>query len=460
MPDTTEIGDAVGDSINGSAFLDSLPASAPRHDQRPEGMHAGCDCGHEEEAADPWRRGFTRRRVMQGSAAMVAALGVQTVTTRYAFSAASKVADADTIVVVSLRGGMDGLTTVVPTFEDRYYQLRPNIGIPKAAALALDRGFGLHPSLAQLYKLYGAGKLAPVVAVGTPDMTLSHFEAMDTLERGTAISGTPSGYLNRMLEARAAGGVFSAVQMGSSLPLSLAGDAPALTMSGIQSFGLQGYDDVKARAHTAFDALYKGMNHPLAAQVHDTVAALNKIGTIAPTPDAVAKTYPGGGFGDALKDIARLVKAKLGLSIATLDVGGWDTHTNQGGVDGQLSDLLKQVDQGLGAFVADLGAAFANVTVMLISEFGRTVRENGATGTDHGHGQPMLVLGGGIKGGTVYGAWPGLDDKALFSNGSLAGRTDYRDVLAEVFAKRGRVGSFTKVFPDYKPKAVGLAVAR
>jgi uncharacterized protein (DUF1501 family) len=332
--------------------------------------------------------------------------------------------------------------------------------VPKAAALALDRGFGLHPSLAQMHKLYGAGKLAPVVAVGTPDMTLSHFEAMDTLERGTAMSGTPSGWLNRILQVRGDKGVFSAIQMGSSLPLSLAGDAPALTMSGIQSFGLQGYDDVKARAANAFDALYKGMKHPLAEQVRDTVAALNKIGKIAPTPDATAKAYPGGGFGDALKDIARLVKAKLGLSIATLDVGGWDMHTNEGGVDGDLSNHLKEIDQGLSAFVADLGPAFANVTVLLISEFGRTLRQNGATGTDHGHGQPMLVLGGGVKGGKVYGAWPGLEDKALFSNGSLGGRTDYRDVLAEVFSKRGGVGSFSKVFPDHKTKALGLATAR
>src|SRR5919199_3212283 len=161
--------------------------------------------------------------------------------------------------------------------------------------------------------------------------------------------------------------------MGSSLPLSLAGDAPALTMSGVQSFGLQGYDDVRARAHTAFAALYKGMNHPLATQVRDTVAALGKIGTIAPTPDAVAKTYPGGGFGDALKDVARLVKAKLGMTVATIDVGGWDMHTNEGRVDGgDMLTHLKEIDQGLSAFVADLGAAFANVTIVLISEFGRT----------------------------------------------------------------------------------------
>ncbi len=457
--------DALVPDSTQEAFLDTLPARTPGHDERPVGMHHGCDCGGDPvvdlDDNDPWRRGFTRRRMVQGTSAMVAALGLQTVSTRYAFAAAPKAADADTVVVISLRGGWDSLNIVVPTFEDRYYQQRPNIAVPKAAALALDRGFGLHPALAGLHKLYGAGKLAPVVAVGTPDTTLSHFEAMDTLERGTSRSGTPSGWLNRVLQARGEEGVFSAVQMGSSLPLSLAGDAPALTMSGVQSFGLMGYDDVKAKAASAFAALYKGMKHPLADQVRDTVAAIGKIGNIAPTPEAVAKTYPGGGFGDALKDVARLVKAKLGMTVATLDVGGWDMHTNEGRVDGgDLLNHLRQIDQGLTAFVADLGAAFSNVTIVLISEFGRTLRENGAVGTDHGHGQAMLVLGGGIKGGSVYGDWPGLSDRALFTNGSVAGRTDYRDVLGEVLAKRARVGSFTKIFPDHKPKALGLAVAR
>jgi uncharacterized protein (DUF1501 family) len=461
----TDRQDALVPDSTSEAFLDALPATTPGHDQRPAGMHAGCDCGGDPVVDlgddDPWRRGFTRRRMVQGSAAMVAALGVQTVSTRYAFAAAPKAADADTVVVISLRGGWDSLNIVVPTFEDRYYQQRPNIAVPKAAALALDRGFGLHPALAGLHKLYGAGKLAPVVAVGTPDTTLSHFEAMDTLERGTARSGTPSGWLNRVLQARGDEGVFSAVQMGSSLPLSLAGDAPALTMSGVQSFGLMGFDDVKAKAATAFASLYKGMKHPLATQVQDTVAAIGKIGKIAPTPDAVAKTYPGGGFGDALKDVARLVKAKLGMTVATIDVGGWDMHTNEGRIDGgDMLNHLKEIDQGLSAFVADLGAAFAGVTVVLISEFGRTLRENGAVGTDHGHGQAMLVLGGGIKGGNVYGAWPGLTDKALYTNGSVAGRTDYRDVLGEVLAKRARVSSFTKIFPDHKPKPLGLATAR
>jgi uncharacterized protein (DUF1501 family) len=448
-------------------FLDSLPTSTPRHDQRPDGMHEGCDCGAESVVAelavpDPWRRGFTRRRVLQGTTAMVAALGTQAVTTRYAF-AATKALDTDTVVVISMRGGWDGLNIVAPTFEDRYYQVRPNIAVPQAAGLPLARGFALHPELKQLHGLYQAGKLGVVHAVGTPDRTLSHFEAMDTCERGTGKPGTSDGWLNRVLQARGDDGVFSAVQMGGgSLPLALSGEAPALAMGNVQSFGLMGFDDVKAQAASAFAALYKGIEHPMADQVRNTVAAMGKASSLPATPDANAKAYPpGSGFAAALQDIARLVKGKLGLSIATLDVGGWDMHTNEGRIDnGDLKNHMAELDAALGAFVADLGPAFANVTVVTLTEFGRTVFENGAVGTDHGHAFPMFVLGGGIKGGDVYGAWPGLDDKNLFVNSSLAARTDYRDVLGEVLAKRAKVGSFAKVFPDHRPKLLGVANAR
>jgi uncharacterized protein (DUF1501 family) len=443
-------------------FMDSLPTSTPRHEQRPDGMHEGCDCGAEPVVADPWRRGFTRRRVVQGTTAMVAALGTQIVTTKYAFSA-SKALDTDTIVVISMRGGWDGLSIVAPTFEDRYYKLRPNIAVPRAAGLPLARGFAFHPQLKQLYGLYKSGKASVVHAVGTPDMTLSHLEAMDTCERGGRRPGTSDGWLNRVLQVRGDDGVFSAVQMGgSSLPLALSGEAPALAMGNVQSFGLIGFDDIKARAASAFGALYKGIEHPMADQVRATVAAMGKAPSLATTPAATAKAYAqGSGFAAALQDIARLIKGKLGLSIATLDVGGWDMHTNEGRIDnGDMKNHMIELDAALGAFVADLGPAFANVTILTLTEFGRTVSENGGVGTDHGHAFPMLVLGGGIKGGQVYGAWPGLDDKNLFINGSLAARTDYRDVLGEVLTKRGRVGSFTKIFPDHKPKPLGLANAR
>jgi uncharacterized protein (DUF1501 family) len=448
--------------MDDTSYLEDLPSTTPSHDQRPAGLHAGCDCGSEPEQTDPWRKGFTRRRVMQGSSAMVAALGLQTVTSRYAFSA-TKALNTDTIVVVNLRGGWDSLSIVVPTFEDAYYAQRPNVAIPKAAALPLAGGFGLHPALPNMHKLYKGGKFAPVIATGTPDKTLSHFEAMDTLERGTGSGANSSGWMNRVLQARSQTGVFSAVQFGSQLPLALSGDAPALALSNVQSFGLAGYDDVSAQAATAFAGLYRGLKHPMAGQVTDTlkaVSAVSKLREKEYVPANGAK-YPDGGLGGTLKDAARLVKGKLGLTMAAIDVGGWDMHTNEGRVDaGDLRSHMEELDNSLNAFVTDLGAEFGNVTVVLVSEFGRTVKENGTVGTDHGHGQAMWVLGGGINGGKVYGKWPTLAEDKLFLNGSLAATTDYRDVLGDVLAKRGGVGSFKGVFPDYTPKPLGISKAR
>ena len=439
-----------------NGFTDLLPTSTPTHDQRPEGMHAGCDCGTEPEPDDVWRRGFTRRRVFQGTTAMVAALGLQTVTAKYAYAAGTA---TDTVVVITLRGGMDGLNVVVPTRERRYYDLRPNIAVPQGAALPLVDGYGLHPSMPKLHQRFGAGRLAFVVAVGTPDRSLSHFEATDTLERGTATGHNTSGWMNRVLSARGDSGVFSAVQFGTSLPLALAGPAPALAMGGVQSFGLAGYDDVRAKAATAFAALYKGVDHPMAAQARRTLSAIKTVDTMRATEYVPANgaQYPQGGLGATLTDLARVVKAKVGLSLAAVDVGGWDMHTNEGRLDwGDLQSHLTELDGALDAFATDLGDDLDRVTVVVLSEFGRTVRENGTGGTDHGHGQLMWVFGGGVNGGKVYGRWPGLADASLFTNGSLAATTDYRDVLGDVLAARAGVTSFAKVFPDHKPAPLGI----
>lgn len=445
-----------------TAYLEDLPDAAPRHDDRPDQMHAGCDCGGEPDAPDPWRKGFTRRRLVQGSAAMVAALGLQTVTTKYAFSATNKL-NTDTIVVINLRGGWDSLNIVVPTFEQTYYDQRRNIAVPKAAALPLAGGFALHPALPGIHKLYQAGRFAPVIATGTPDQTLSHFEAMDTLERGTAGGLNTSGWMNRVLQARSQAGIFSAVQFGSQVPLALTGPAPALALGDINSFGLAGYDDVSAKAASAFAGLYKGIKHPMAKQVSETLSSVKTITKLRAKDYVPANgvKYPDGGLGATLKDAARLIKGNVGLTMAGIDVGGWDMHTNEGGVGGgDMLNHMQELDNSLSAFVADLGPAFKDVTIVLVSEFGRTVRENGTNGTDHGHGQAMWVLGGGINGGKIYGRWPGLAEKSLSNNGSLAATTDYRDVLGDVLSKRGSVGSFRSVFPDHTPKPLGIAKAR
>lgn len=441
--------------------LQGRSISATPHDQRPAGFHAGCDCGEVPDAIDPWRKGFTRRRVIQGSSAMVAALGLQLVTTKHAFSA-DPALNTDTIVMINLRGGWDSLNVVVPTFENQYYATRPTIAIPKAVALPMADGFALHPELPGLHKLYKDGKFAPIIGVGTPDTTLSHFEAMDTLERGTASGLNESGWMNRLLQARGESGTFSAVQFGASLPLALHGDAPALALNGIQSFGLAGYDDISVQASAALGALYAGVSHPMAAQALETLTAVKTINEIkaAKYASAPGAVYPEGDFGRRLRDTAQLIKRKVGLTISSMDIGGWDMHTNSGGVTGDLGNHMKELDAGLTAFITDIGAEFNNVTIIVVSEFGRTLAENGTKGTDHGHGQAMWVIGGGIKGGRVYGTWPGLAEGDLTTNRSIAGTSDYRDVIADVLSLRGGVGSFSKIFPDHQPKSLGLANRR
>ena len=213
--------------------------------------------------------------------------------------------------------------------------------------------------------------------------------------------------MNRVLTARSQTGVFSAVQFGNQLPLALTGPAPALAMGGIQSFGLAGYDDVRAKAATAFAALYRGVDHPMATQASRTLKAVGTVDTMRATAytPADGAVYPDGGLGSTLEDLARIIKAKVGLSLATIDIGGWDMHTNEGRVDGgDLRNHLVELDDALDAFAADLGDGFGDVTVVVLSEFGRTVRENGTVGTDHGHGQRVWVLGGGVNGGRVYGS--------------------------------------------------------
>lgn len=435
-----------------------LPDDVLPHEIRPADAHDGCDCGTAPDRRDPWRKGFTRRRMLQGSAALVAAFGTQQVTTKFAFSAPAAAAAEDVLLVVSLRGGMDGLNVIVPAFEPNYYKFRPNIAIPQGALLPLSNGFGMHPGLKSLQPFWASKQFAVVHAVSTPDKTLSHFEAMDTVERGTG-NGTGDGWLNRVLQARADKGVFSAVQIGSSLPTSLTGPAPALAMDGIDSFGLGGLDYIRMESTRALRKLYAGYNHPMTTQVNDTLSALDTTTRLQKTEYKAAATYPGGYFADSLKEVARLVKANVGLTIATLDVGGWDMHTGEGGLNGDLNNNLTGLGDALAAFLADLGTGVARVNVAVVTEFGRTLHSNDNNGTDHGRGQAMLVLGGGINGGKVYAKWPGLDARDGYDN-SLMGTTDYRSVMGEILTRRSGVKSLAKVFPDLTPTAIGVAKPR
>jgi uncharacterized protein (DUF1501 family) len=438
--------------------LRDLPDGALQHEARPDGAHHGCDCGQAAAAADPWRKGFTRRRMMQGGAALVAAFGAQQVTTRFAYGAPGTAGNTDVLLLVSLRGGWDSLNAFVPAFEPNYYKFRPNIAIPQDALLPLDGRFGMHPALTDLMPFWKRGQLAVVQAVSTPDQTLSHFEAMDTVERGTA-SGSSDGWLNRVLQARADKGVFSAVQIGSAVPTSLSGPAPALAMDSIDSFGLGGLDYVRAESTRALRKLYANYSHPMARQATDTLRALDTTIRLQRTQYAAAADYPDGYFANSLREVARLIKAGIGLTIATLDVGGWDTHTGEGGVQGDFANNLTGLGSALAAFLTDLGPAVSGVTVAVVSEFGRTLHGNDNNGTDHGRGQAMMLLGGGLNGGRVYARWPGLSGRDGYDN-SLMGTVDYRSVLGEILQKRCAVGNLAKVFPDHRVTPVGAVKPR
>jgi uncharacterized protein (DUF1501 family) len=406
---------------------------------------------------DVWQReGFTRRTFLAGAGKVaVAALGTQLVTARAGFAQGS---GTGTLVVVFLRGGMDGLSVVVPADDPHLAEARPRIGLPGSALLPLDRGFGLHPALAPLHQLWQRGQFTAVPAVSTPDVSRSHFQAQDCLERGGSSAGAVEGWLDRVLDALGAGTGFRAVGMGSTLPRSLAGDQAPMTLKALDDFKLHVGDDVLPQAMAALAALYTGIDHPMAADTTTTLAGLDTVRGLTAAGYQPAATYPDGDAGAALRELARLIKSDLGLRVACVDVGGWDTHTNQGSVDtGDMKNQLTPLGQMLGAFATDLGDRFDQVTVVCMTEFGRRVAQNASGGTDHGHGSVVLLLGGGLAGGTIHGQWPGLAPDAL-DQGDVAGANDYRDILGEVVSVRLGIGlgAMGPIFPDHQVTPLGI----
>jgi uncharacterized protein (DUF1501 family) len=369
-----------------------------------------------------------------------------------------------TLITIFQRGAVDGLNMVVPHGERSYYELRPQIAIAqpgKAAgesAVDLDGFFGLHPSMAPLKRLWDEKRLGVVHAVGSPDNTRSHFDAQDYMESATpGVKSTQDGWLNRYLQARPdpKATPFRAISMTQNLPRSMQGRAGAVAMRNLSDF------QIRAGAYTAgvqggFEGLYEqGVNDVLRGTGKETFEAVNFLKKVNPAqykPENGAQ-YPNGEFGRALMQIAQLIKAGVGLEVAFTDVGGWDTHRGQGGARGQLANLLGQFAQGLYALVTDLGPArMQDVLVLTMSEFGRTARQNGTGGTDHGHANAMLVIGGAVRGGKVYGQWPGLKDEQLNEGRDLALTTDFRDVFGEVASKHLGAVDLKKVFPGYAPE--------
>ena len=343
------------------------------------------------------------------------------------------------LVAIFQRGAVDGLNVVVPYGEKAYYDARPTIAIPREAVLGLDGFFGLHPSLASIVPYFKDRSLAFVHAVGSPDSTRSHFDAQDFMESGTpGVKSTEDGFLSRALTTKKVQSALRAVALGPALPRILSGSANAVAMTNIAQFGVRG-------GIGEFESMY-----PDAFEASRILKAADPQ-KLQPENGAM---YPSTPLGNALKQIAQLIKSDVGLEVAFTDVGGWDTHAGEGGSQGQLANNLRQFSNAIAAFTCDLGSLMGDVVLVTMSEFGRTVRENGNRGTDHGHANFMLVIGGGVKGGKVYGTWPGLTN--LYENRDLAITTDFRDVFGELLTKQLRVASLKSVFPNYDPKPRGI----
>jgi uncharacterized protein (DUF1501 family) len=365
-----------------------------------------------------------------------------------------------TLIAIFQRGAVDGLNMVVPYGEREYYDLRPSLAIAKPqsgnaeAAVDLDGFFGLHPSLGSFKSLWDAKRLAIVDAVGSPDNTRSHFDAQDYMESATpGVKSTRDGWLNRYLQSKpdTNGTPFRAVSMTQNLPRVLQGRAGALAISNLADFTIRA-GQYSQSVQGGFEGIYdKSVRDVLGGTGRETFEAVNYLKKVNPSqyrPENGAQ-YPRSAYGNALLQIAQLIKAGVGLEVAFTDVEGWDTHVNQGNARGQLAFRLADFSAGIAALVADLGKHMDDVVILTMSEFGRTARENGNRGTDHGHANSMFVIGNGVRGGKVYGEWPGLKTDKLYEGRDLALTTDFRDVFGEVAHRHLGNTNLQAVFPGY-----------
>lgn len=424
---------------------------------------------------------INRRMFVKSGALALLALGLPPdFLTRSLLAETRGAARKKTLICIFQRGAVDGLSMVVPFGERAYYGARRSIAIADPArggergALDLDGFFGLHPELRPLHELYGRKELAIVHATGSPSPTRSHFEAQDIMESASPDGRARDGWLNRVLGAAGCGechgrtladphahaadhavgqaGLASlrGVAMGAELPLSLRGAQPALAIADLERFGVAGGGD--RSLSDAFAKLYRTGEGDAVSGAADggleAAAILKRIDPARYRPREGVQ-YPAGEFGRSLRQIAQLIRADVGVEIAFADLGGWDTHVAQGGAEGQLARRLRELGQGIRALHDDLGERMEDVVILTFSEFGRTAAENGSGGTDHGHANCMMLLGGSVRGGKVYGDWPGLEREQLYEGRDLRVTTDFRDVFAEVAARHLDAKKLEEVFPGY-----------
>lgn len=423
---------------------------------RRQAEHVQCELQAQNDA---WGTGgWTRRRFLAGMGMVgVAALGSQLVTTRAAYAATAATTDR-TLIVVFLRGAADGLRILVPNSAalglDYLRSVRSALVPGDADLIALPgtSGWALNKAMAPLYdRLWATGELAFVPAVSSPGVSRSHFQAQQYLEKGGSNTAA-SGWLERVLENLGPGTTFRAVSEGSATPVSLAGAQPSITLSSINDFTFPGWDEIRPASQRAVLSLYRGLGGTLGADVPTTIAALATAAQISAAPPGTVG-YPEGDFAAALRDLAGILRADVGLQVATVDVGGWDTHTDE------VSDLDYQLDSAasaLRAFLDDLGPERRQrVTVAVMTEFGRRVEMNDSGGTDHGHGSLIWLLGGGLARSDVFGKWTALSNATL-ADGDVPGVNNPFDVLGELVQKRLNVG-LTGVFPGHTASPLGLA---
>ncbi len=403
----------------------------------------------------------SRRSFLKGASAAAGA-GVLTSMVGDVFTQTTFGAEAggNVLVVLSLRGGSDGLSLVVPHGDADYARLRPTIKLPTGSLLAKDQLFGLHPGFKPLERMWNNGKFGAVQAVGMPTPDRSHFSAMEKVEDADAGSAARVGWINRLVGLSGSGAPNQAIQLGTSLaPTALIGPASAMSVYALRDISLP--QDAAFQRHTrkSLQAMWNGNDSLMGRAVESTLTTTRDLGPLArsdPPPHNGAEYPAGDDLGSALAQTARLIRADVGTQVVALDFGSWDHHENLGTVDnGDLQWMVRNMATCLAAFFKDLGSLGARVTVVTISEFGRTASENGSQGAEHGYGNCMLLLGGGVRGGKVHGNWPGLRSAELV-DGDLSVNLDYRSVLAEVIAKRFPAVAVPKVFPGFRREAVGV----
>ncbi|HMJ61417.1 MAG TPA: DUF1501 domain-containing protein [Bryobacteraceae bacterium] len=399
----------------------------------------------------------TRRIFLKNSALAMVGVGAAPVwLSRAVFAKDAPGERKKILIAIFQRGAVDGLNVVAPHADPAYYALRPSLAIPRpngtdSSAIDLDGHFGLHPALRALKPLWDAKQLAIVEAAGSPDPSRSHFDAQDYMESGTpGLKATYDGWLNRAIPSEAKPSPLRAVALSADLPRSLRGQNKALAIGSLNDFQVKD-QNVAATFESMYGASPDQVLNGTARETFDAIKIVQSIRKAPYTPAGGAR-YPNGRLGQSLGQIARMIKADVGLEVAFTDVGGWDTHVNEIGAQphvGQLANLLRDFGDSLAAFSRDMGDRMADISVVTMSEFGRTAKENGNRGTDHGHANVMFVLGGNVHGGKVYGEWPGLEREQLYESRDLKVTTDFRTVLSELVSKQMGNRNMAGVFPGF-----------